>query len=84
VRLVGATAEKRDAAIARLTEAGVGTGAFYPVTANRQQHMKDLGFGGPAMPVAERLANEVFSLPVHPQLSQNDLEVIVREVNALT
>jgi perosamine synthetase len=83
VRMIGATAEKRDGLIARLTEAGVGTGAFYPVTANRQQHMKDLGFGGPAMPVAERLANEVFSLPVHPQLTQEDLDVIVREVNAL-
>ncbi len=35
------------------------------------------------MPVAERLAREVLSLPVHPQLSQADLETIVREVNKL-
>mgnify|MGYP001187270423 CR=1 FL=1 len=34
-------------------------------------------------PIAERLSNEVFSLPVHPQLTQEDLEIIVREVNAI-
>ena len=31
-------------------------------------------------PVAERIASEVVSLPVHPKLSQNDLEVIVATV----
>jgi dTDP-4-amino-4,6-dideoxygalactose transaminase len=29
------------------------------------------------------MANEVISLPVHPRLSQADLETIVREVNKL-
>jgi dTDP-4-amino-4,6-dideoxygalactose transaminase len=35
------------------------------------------------LPVAERLAKEVISLPVHPQVTQEDLVKIVTEVNKL-
>jgi perosamine synthetase len=74
----------RDKAVRDLTTAGVGTGVFYPIPANRQQHLLDLGLGGERMPVAERLAKEVISLPVHPMLSQADLETIVAAVNSLS
>jgi perosamine synthetase len=83
VRLPGATAEQRDKAVAHLNEVGVGSGVFYPVPANKQKHLIDLGLSGAPVPVAERASNEVFSLPVHPQLSQEDLETIVQEVNLL-
>ncbi|MFO0664262.1 MAG: DegT/DnrJ/EryC1/StrS family aminotransferase [Polyangiaceae bacterium] len=83
VRLEGATADERDRAVAKLNEAGVGCGVFYPVPANKQKHLQDMGLGAANVPVAEKLSNEVFSLPVHPQLSPSDLEIIVREVNAL-
>lgn len=73
----------RDAAVKRLADAGVGTGIFYPVPANKQAHLVKLGLGDVPLPVAERLAEEVISLPVHPQLSQADLETIVAEVNKL-
>ncbi len=72
----------RDAAVKQLNEAGVGTGIFYPVPAHQQGYMQEI-VGKVEMPVAERLAKEVLSLPVHPQLSQADLETIVREVNKL-
>ncbi len=73
----------RNAAVEQLTRAGIGTGIFYPIPANRQQHLLDMGLGGQDMPVAERVAREVISLPIHPQLSQADLETIVEAVNAL-
>jgi dTDP-4-amino-4,6-dideoxygalactose transaminase len=73
----------RDAAAKRLNDAGVGTGIFYPVPANKQAHLVAMGLGDVSLPVAERLANEVVSLPVHPQLTQADLEIIVAEVNKL-
>lgn len=83
VRIEGG-AEERDRAAAKLAEAGIGTGAFYPVPAHKQRHLIDLGVGaGVSLPVAERLADEVLSLPVHPQLASADLETIAREVNAL-
>ncbi len=73
----------RDAAVKQLNDAGVGTGIFYPVPANKQAHLVEMGLGDISLPVAERLAQEVISLPVHPQLSQADLETIVAEVNKL-
>jgi dTDP-4-amino-4,6-dideoxygalactose transaminase len=73
----------RDAAVQQLSEAGVGTGIFYPVPAHKQLHLQELGYGELSLPVAEQLSQEVISLPVHPLLSQADLEKIVYEVNRL-
>ena len=73
----------RDAAVKKLNEAGVGTGIFYPIPAYKQSYMVSDGYGNIQLPVTERLVNEVISLPVHPQLSQADLETIVSEVNKL-
>ncbi len=72
----------RDGAVKQLNDAGVGTGIFYPVPAHQQGYIQET-LGRVSMPVAERLAKEVISLPVHPQLSQADLETIAQEVNKL-
>jgi dTDP-4-amino-4,6-dideoxygalactose transaminase len=72
----------RDAAVRQLNEAGVGTGIFYPVPAHHHDYMRDV-VGEVSLPVTERLAGEVISLPVHPGLSQADLETIVAEVNSI-
>jgi perosamine synthetase len=73
----------RDAAVTQLSQAGIGTGIFYPVPAHKQAHLAALGMADLSFPVAERLAREVVSLPVHPQLTQADLAKIVEEVNKL-
>jgi dTDP-4-amino-4,6-dideoxygalactose transaminase len=60
-------------------EYNIGSGAFYPIPNHRLlpfQVAKDL-------PATEAAAAEVLSLPVHPSLSQGDLERIVDAVNAL-
>jgi len=72
----------RDAAAKQLNDAGIGTGIFYPVPAHQQEYMRDI-VGAVSLPVAEKLAKEVISLPVHPQLSQDDLDAIVTAVNRL-
>jgi len=72
----------RDAAVKQLADAGVGTGIFYPVPAHQQEYMVEEA-GEFHLPVAEKLAKEVISLPVHPQLTQAVLETIVAEVNKL-
>jgi perosamine synthetase len=72
----------RDAAARQLNDAGIGTGIFYPVPAHRQAYMREI-VGEMQLPVAEELAQEVISLPVHPQLSQEDLDAVVAEVNRL-
>jgi dTDP-4-amino-4,6-dideoxygalactose transaminase len=73
----------RDDAVKTLNDAGIGTGIFYPYPAYKQAHLVEAGYGDISLPVTERIVKEVISLPVHPQLSQTDLETIVMEVNKL-
>jgi dTDP-4-amino-4,6-dideoxygalactose transaminase len=52
------------------------------VPAHQQKLYRDLGYDV-SLPVTEQLAQEVFSLPVHPALTPADLETIVAAVNGL-
>jgi len=72
----------RDAAVQQLANSGVGTGVFYPIPAHQHDYMRHV-VGDLHFPVTEKAAQCVLSLPVHPQLSQADLEKIVAEVNRL-
>ncbi|MCL4868003.1 MAG: DegT/DnrJ/EryC1/StrS family aminotransferase [Anaerolineae bacterium] len=72
----------RDAAVQQLADNGVGSGIFYPVPAHQHDYMRKI-VGDLTFPVSEKAAAEVISLPVHPLLSQADLEKIVAEVNKL-
>ena len=60
-------------------EYNVGSGMFYPVPNHRLAPFQvDVD-----LPETEKAARECLSLPVHPSLSQDDLERIVAAVNAL-
>lgn len=72
---------KRDALRTYLQENGVGSEVYYPVPVHKQ-HFYVQELGSPlTLPVAERTALEVLSLPVHPALSSTDLETIAARVN---
>ncbi len=73
----------RDAAIEKLRDNGVAPGVFYPIPAHKHPYLRDYGVEEVSLPVAEKLAAEVMSLPVHPQLTQEELGKIVEEVNKL-
>lgn len=72
----------RDAFAAELQKRGVGTGVHYPRPIHQQPYYQRLGFTG-SFPVAEAAAREVLSLPVHPAVSEADIEKIAQEVRAL-
>lgn len=72
----------RSAASNQLNDAGIGTGIFYPIPAHQHTYMREI-VGDIRLPIAEMLAKEVMSLPVHPQLSLSDLDTIVAAVNKL-
>ncbi|HEY5184823.1 MAG TPA: DegT/DnrJ/EryC1/StrS family aminotransferase [Actinomycetes bacterium] len=60
-------------------EHGVGSGVYYPIPNHRlPSFRRELD-----LPETERAASEVISLPVHPSLSQGDLEQIVHAVNTV-
>lgn len=75
--------DDRDGFMAALkSEFSVGSGVYYPIP-NHQ--LASLNRYAPShdLPETERAAREVLSLPVHPSLSQSDLERIVDAVNTL-
>ncbi len=72
----------RDDARKQLAEAGVGSEIYYPVPVHRQQFYTEQGDWG-SFPVSEQASREVLSLPIHPSLSQQDLEAIVDAVRGL-
>lgn len=67
----------RDEWIQFLNENGVGTGIHYPKPIYKQELYQELGFNDNC-PEAEKAANEVISIPVHPLLKVEDLETIVQ------
>jgi len=70
----------RDRFQARLGDLGVGSAIHYEVPVHRQPLYRDLGYGEVSMPEAERAAAQVVSLPVHPALTDGDLDRIVEAV----
>jgi dTDP-4-amino-4,6-dideoxygalactose transaminase len=73
---------RRDQFAEHLKTNGVGYGIYYPVPVHRQTlYVETLGYDV-SMPEAERASAEVLSLPVHPALTDEDLETIVDAVNS--
>ncbi len=72
----------RDNAAKKLKENGVGVGIHYPTPIHQQPLYKELGYSD-VLPVAEAASREVLSLPVHPSLSRDDLDHIIRTIARL-
>jgi len=67
---------KRDQLMDFLNKNGIGTGIHYPKPIYQQKLYQEMGFAVKC-DEAENASSEVLSLPVHPSLKHEDLEVIV-------
>jgi dTDP-4-amino-4,6-dideoxygalactose transaminase len=63
-----------------LAQSGIGTGIHYPVPLHLQKAYSHLGYQRGDFPVAERVAAEIVSLPMFPQMTSMQLESIVSAV----
>jgi dTDP-4-amino-4,6-dideoxygalactose transaminase len=77
-------AEGRDALQQHLRNHGIEAMVYYPKTLPAQKLYRDLGYDDDAFPMARQLTHEVLSLPVHPGLSQTDVQTIVEAVKHWT
>ena len=75
--------DARDALRAALLERGIESAVFYPTPIHQQPLYRRLGYGDLRLPVAERLAAEVLSVPVHPLLTPAELDAVAAAVNDL-
>ena len=72
----------RDAAVAALAKAGVPTAIHYPKPLHLQQAYAGLGYDAGSLPTAERTADRIFSLPIHPYLEEHAQAAVIDAVLA--
>jgi len=74
---------RRDEFVELLRVRGVGTGIYYPIPVHRQKPFQELGYSDQRFPVSERLAGEVLSIPVHPSVTDDEVDSVIEAVNAV-
>lgn len=68
--------EQRDALQAVLKEQGIPTMVYYPTPMHDQTAYKNLKVPVGSCPVAEQLCHTVLSLPIHPYISEEDIDSV--------
>lgn len=81
VRLRGANAAKRNRIVRRIRERRIDCQIYYPRPVHLQPYYQRM-FGSLKLPKTETAARQVFSLPIHPALGENELRRIVDAVKA--
>jgi UDP-2-acetamido-2-deoxy-ribo-hexuluronate aminotransferase len=71
---------RRDAVRRRLAQSGIETGLYYRVPLHQHPAFANCCTGEEPMSIAEQVANEVLSLPLHPSLSDADHERVIEAV----
>ena len=71
--------DRRDELRAHLADHDIGSAVYYPTPIHQQP---PYGYVDRNYPVAERLADEVLSLPVHPNLDVSDIDRVVEAIEA--
>ena len=72
--------EDREGLMAHLGKAGIGTGIHYPIPLHRQRAYESLGYKVGDFPVTEKVASQIVSLPMFPNLTAEQQERVVNEV----
>jgi dTDP-4-amino-4,6-dideoxygalactose transaminase len=76
---------QRDAVRSALAGRGIESAVHYPLPLHRQPYVRQAlsGSSEPKLPVTDRLASEVLSLPVRPNLGEGEVERIIAAVGAV-
>jgi UDP-2-acetamido-2-deoxy-ribo-hexuluronate aminotransferase len=68
--------EQRDGLQAYLKEQGIPSMVYYPTPMHKQTAYKDLNYPANSNPVTQRLCSTVLSLPIHPYITEEDIEKV--------
>jgi dTDP-4-amino-4,6-dideoxygalactose transaminase len=71
---------RRDALLAHLAAAGIGTACHYPLPIPAQPLFRNLGYDATPFPAAWAAAQEVLSLPCFPELRPDEIEAVIAAV----
>jgi len=71
---------QRDRLKEYLATKGIETKIYYPLPLHLQKVYKEIGYKKGDFPVAEKASKEVLSLPIYPELSEEKIEFVVKEI----
>ena len=73
---------ERKKIIEKLTEKGIPTAIYYPKPLHLQKVNLDLGYKEGDFPVSETISKRIFSLPMHPYLTDEEIELICSTITS--
>jgi dTDP-4-amino-4,6-dideoxygalactose transaminase len=73
--------KQRDAILASLKENQIAAALFYPIPLHRQEIFSGTPIAETSLPVTEKMAQEVISLPMFPELTEEEIITISQVVN---
>lgn len=74
---------KRDAIVAGLKEANIGHCVYYPIPFHKQECFADLGYKPDDLPESSKAADEVFSIPIYPELTADEQQEVIATITQL-
>jgi Predicted pyridoxal phosphate-dependent enzyme apparently involved in regulation of cell wall biogenesis len=75
--------KKRDALMSALAEKNISCGIHYPISLHLQDAYRFLGYTQESFPIAEKCAEEFLSLPMFPELTQDQIKMVVAEIKKI-
>jgi dTDP-4-amino-4,6-dideoxygalactose transaminase len=73
---------QRDRMVRELQARGIGAAIHYPIAIHQQEAFQSLLRGTARFPVAERLASEVFSLPLCPDIADGEAQTVLDSLHS--
>jgi dTDP-4-amino-4,6-dideoxygalactose transaminase len=72
--------KRRDDLMKYLGDHGVSTGLHYPVPLHLQKAYSHLGYQEGDFPAAEQMSGEILSLPMYPELTEEQIHFVVNQI----
>ena len=71
---------KRDALMEHLAANQIGSAIYYPVPLHRQECFSNLAGVEARLPICDKMADEVLSIPIYPELSTEQIDHVINTI----